>query len=434
MSNLYERAKHLKIDVMGHWLETEWLPAHPDQDLMTLWIPEDCVSEEAMLKFDRNLVMEGGYRFAGYERYSSPATVQINTYAYGTTGELTQRSGTFLYHFLAENGDLLKIMVVASFVSDASGYENITSLAAVPKAFMPTWIAFGRECRRICGSLETTDKVVIIGGRSDSFVPTVEWEDVILPEALKAELFTDVQSFFTKGIEVYKRLKLKPFRKLLLAGVPGTGKTMLCSALAKWAISQNYLAIYVSSANRGGAHFGKIQEALAIASRSHLPTLILLEEIDAYLKEEHKALVLNVLDGSESSINDRGTLLIATTNYPEAIDERVLKRPGRLDRIFIIPETRTVESAERMLRQYLGEMWQEDHLEVAEQLVGYPGAFIREVAIYALTQVAYDDLPSLPAEVLERSFQRLREQIEARDDFLKNRGEIGFRSKSKARP
>jgi SpoVK/Ycf46/Vps4 family AAA+-type ATPase len=257
-------------------------------------------------------------------------------------------------------------------------------------------------------------------------VPTVNWEDIILPARLKLDILEDVSSFFGKGIQVYKRLNLKPFRKLLLAGVPGTGKTMLCSALAKWAISQNYLVIYVSSAtkwqgDRYGSAFSKIQHALSVASSSSQPTLILLEELDAYLHPEEKALVLNVLDGNESSINDRGTLLVATTNYPEAIDERVLKRPGRLDRVFIIPEMRAQTDAEAMLRQYLGNTWRDEHLALVPKLVGYPGAFIREVAVYALTQMAYDDLTELSYDLLERSFNGLKEQLEARDDFLKQR-------------
>jgi SpoVK/Ycf46/Vps4 family AAA+-type ATPase len=241
----------------------------------------------------------------------------------------------------------------------------------------------------------------------------------------------DVRAFFGKGIDVYKRLNLKPFRKLLLAGVPGTGKTMLCSALAKWALEQEYLVIYVSSAHRNpndeyGSTFGKIQHALAVAGHSSHPTLILLEELDAYLHPEEKALVLNVLDGSEATVNDKGTLLIATTNYPEAIDERILKRPGRLDRIFIIPETRERAEAERMLRQYLGEMWRDEHRSLVPKLVGYPGAFIREVAVYALTQVAYEDGTELPLSVLEQSFKGLKDQIEARDNFLTRRAAMAF--------
>jgi SpoVK/Ycf46/Vps4 family AAA+-type ATPase len=256
----------------------------------------------------------------------------------------------------------------------------------------------------------------------------VDWNEVVLPPRLKSDILEDVRSFFAKGVGIYKRLNLKPFRKLLLAGVPGTGKTMLCSALARWALDQGYVVIYVSSAQRGqndpyGSTFAKIEHALMVAASSVHPAMILLEELDAYLHEDEKALILNVLDGNESVINQHGTLLIATTNYPEAIDERILKRPGRLDRIFIIPETRDPVDAEKMLRQYLGPMWQDAHRALVPSLLGYPGAFIREVAVHALTQVAYDDLSELSLELLEQSFTGLKEQLDARDDFLIRRAE-----------
>ncbi|MBZ0289498.1 MAG: AAA family ATPase, partial [Anaerolineae bacterium] len=208
-------------------------------------------------------------------------------------------------------------------------------------------------------------------------------------------------------------------------------------ALATWAIEQGYLVIYISSAYKNpndqyGSTFGKIEHALRVAAYSAYPTLILLEELDAYLHPDEKALVLNVLDGNESTMNDKGTLLVATTNYPEAIDERILKRPGRLDRIFIIPETRSQIDAEKMLRQYLGTMWRDEHKAIVPQLIGYPGAFIREVAVYALTQCAYDDLDELSLEMLRRSFMGLKEQLDARDDFLKARATTGFALQAEA--
>ena len=79
-----------------------------------------------------------------------------------------------------------------------------------------------------------------------------------------------------------------------------------------------------------------------------------------------------------------------------------------------------------MLRQYLGALWQDDHKGLISALVGYPGAFIREVAVYALTQVAYDDLDHLPYDLLERSFNGLKAQLDARDDFLKARNGSGM--------
>ncbi|MEP7294199.1 MAG: hypothetical protein ABI835_20595, partial [Chloroflexota bacterium] len=83
-----------------------------------------------------------------------------------------------------------------------------------------------------------------------------------------------------------------------------------------------------------------------------------------------------------------------------------------------------------MLRQYLGTMWHDDHKALVARLVGYPGAFIREVAIYALTQVAFQDLDTLPLAVLEKSYNSLKEQIDVRDDFLTQRPTISFFGKT----
>lgn len=410
----------LKIDLMAKWIETDWLPSRSEPDLTTLWVLDSVVHETVLGKFNPDFALPDDYRFSGATLVDCPVIVRVTEHIH--TGGLAYRSGAFLYQF-AQGDRGVDVLVMASRYTDDG---RLISLACLPISFLSVWTAFATECDRLLRAMNPEPKVMIIGGRTASFVPTTSWDEVILPSRLKNDLLHDVKTFFTKGIDVYKRLNLKPFRKLLLAGVPGTGKTMLCSALASWALERGYLVIYISSADQMGATFGKIQQALHIASYSQYPTLILLEELDAFLHDREKALVLNVLDGSESSMNDRGTLLIATTNYPEAIDERVLKRPGRLDRIFIIPETRRREDAEKMLRQYLGAMWNDEHRTLVPRLVGYPGAFIREVAIFALTQVAYEDLTTLPLGVLEGSFNSLKEQIDVRDDFLTRRSNISF--------
>ncbi len=419
-----DNSQTLKIEVMGRWIDKEWIEKRPDEKLITILIPDSCLQQEALKDFDKSLNLQGGYHFRGAQPIECSVVVSIAA-ASLHTGKLTEKTGAFIYNFdpAEEGGSPVETLVMASYFTDDG---HVVSVACIPEAFLATWLAFANECVRLASALSPTSQVMIIGGRAPSFIPTVEWDDVILPAKLKNELMQDVESFFSTGIEVYRRLKLKPFRKLLLAGVPGTGKTMLCSALARWSLGREYLVIYVSGADRSGSSFWKIEQALSIAARSKVPTLILLEELDAYLHEEEKAMVLNVLDGAESAENEKGTLLIATTNYPEAIDERILKRPGRLDRIYIIPETREREDAERMLQQYLGTMWKEEHRTMAHELVGYPGAFIREVAVYALTQVAYEDLQELSLELLEQSFDRLQEQIEARDDFLTKRARVGF--------
>jgi len=418
----------LKMDILGNWLDSTWMPNHADQNPLILLPPKSILDLSVLAKYEPDFALADGYRFLDVTPADCAVALRMNNLDY--TGELTHQTGANVYQF-ARGEERVEVMVVAAFYTDEGASWRMSAVAAVPEAFLRAWFTFTDECERLENALEPTNKVIVIGGHSNAFEPKVKWDEIVLPDKLKSELLEDVNGFFTKGVEVYRRLNLKPFRKLLLAGVPGTGKTMICSALARWALEQNYLVIYVSSAQRRngdayGSTFDKIEHALAIAASSALPTLILLEELDAYLHEEEKALVLNVLDGNESRINEKGTLLVSTTNYPEAIDERVLKRPGRLDRIFIIPETRAAVDAEKMLRQYLGVLWQDDHKALIPSLVGYPGAFIREVAVYALTQVAYDDLDQLPYDLLERSFNGLKAQLDARDDFLKQRNGSGM--------
>lgn len=418
----------LKMEIMAAWIEREWIPRFPEYPMRTFYVVQSVVHEGALSRFDPNFELPGGFRFGGITLIDSPAAARISTYDHD--GEFSHRAGTFSYHFSnPTTNEVVDVLVMASHYSD-EGWR-ITTLACMPEVFQPVWQPFANECHRLSFALTPDQEVVVIGGNSNSFIPKVDWEEVVLPLALKRDLMDDVESFFSKGIDVYKRLNLKPFRKLLLAGVPGTGKTMICSAMAKWALKQGYVVIYVSSARKGpsdpyGSTFAKIEHALSVAADSKLPALILLEELDAYLHPEEKALVLNVLDGSEATINEHGTLLVSTTNYPEAIDERILKRPGRLDRIFIIPETRAQADAEQMLRQYLGPMWRDEHKALVPELVGYPGAFIREVAVYALTQLAYEDGQALSLEMLKHSYRGLKDQIDARDDFLKKRGSMAL--------
>ncbi|MBN2305989.1 MAG: ATP-binding protein [Anaerolineae bacterium] len=414
----------LKTDQLAQWINAEWIPAHPGPDWLVLNESTACAHNLVLERFDRDTDLAGGFRFQEHEPVEAEAAI-APVFEYNHKANITGRTGAFRLTFhAAETDQTVEVLMMAAYWTD-EGHK--IGVACVPADFLPVWTEFAAQCGRLSNSLYPQPKVRIIGGRSESFEPTTSWDEIILPDELKAELLNDVESFFTKGADIYKRLNLKPFRKLLLAGIPGTGKTMLCSALAKWAIEREFLVIYVSSADYCGAAFWKIEAALATAADSNLPTLILLEEMDAYLRDDDdKALVLNVLDGAESRENEKGTLLIATTNYPEAIDERVLKRPGRLDRVFIIPEVRDADYAERMLRRYLGDMWQDDHAIVAREMVGYPGAFIREVAIHAMTRVAFADEDALSVAVLDDSFNRLLDQITAKDDFLTAHRKNGF--------
>jgi len=66
------------------------------------------------------------------------------------------------------------------------------------------------------------------------------------------------------------------------------------------------------------------------------PAVLVIEDLDWLLKEVNISTFLNLLDGIESAVN-RGLLLIATTNHPEALNPAVNNRPGRFDVVIEIP-------------------------------------------------------------------------------------------------
>ena len=373
-----------------------------------------------------------GFRYTGYEFHDCDIISPVTTYF---DERPSQRSGAMLFHFEGEDVKF-DVLVVSAWVYDADMHSNLMSIASVPQQHIKQWLAFEKEVQRIYHSaIPYRGKVYIVGGVETTFDANIHWDEIYLPTQLKDEILQDIDAFFEKGVDIYTRLNIKPFRKLLFAGVPGTGKTMLCSAIAGWGQEKDYFVVYVSGSNQYGAKFWKIHEALEMAASSDAPTIVIVEELDSYLDEDDKAQLLNVLDGSESPSNKHGTIMIATTNHPEKIDDRVMKRPGRLDRIFIIPEMEHEETARRMLMQYLADAWQADHAEIVPKLLGRPGAFIREVALYALTMAAYRGDTELTLDMLKASLDTLVNQIEAKDDFLvaHKKQPMGLAAERKAR-
>jgi AAA+ superfamily predicted ATPase len=416
----------LRIEQVTRWMQEHWMARRPEYDWVTMSTANVCMDEEILEKFDDTVVLEEAYRYVSSHPIQQPRFPIV--YDWYMEGILTQRTGSFVYHFSHPEKGPLEVLMVSFYISDS---EHTTSIACMPRDFAPIWASFINACHRL---RRPKRKVTVVGGNQRHYEPRVSWEDIILPEELKHDIMSDVEAFFRRGFEVYRKLNLNPFRKILLAGVPGTGKTMLCNALAKWGLERDFEVLYVSGSDPNGAHFFKIQQALAIAASAQRPTLILLEEIDAFLSEQQKSMILNVLDGVESFENEHGTMLVATTNYPESIDDRVLKRPGRLDRIYIVPPARSEAIADQMLKQYLGDMWKPEHHEMAQRLVDYPGAFIREVCVYALTQAVDSEDLEVPLELLRTSFDRLKNQIEARDKLMEQypaaSRKVGFASRN----
>ncbi len=423
----------MQYERLVNWARIVWEKRYPSQPYTTIWASAECANKIAQQQIKAGRKLKGKTRYNGFEEIECPVVVPISDYgSRGGKMVLTATAGAFIFRFLEDDGESFEVLYASSYFDD--DVQDLTAVALVPSDKLDTWSSFEAACARaVRPRIRRRRDVYIIGGTDAFFDPTVEWDDVILPLDLKNDLFHDIEAFFSEGVHIYRQLRLPPFRKLLLAGVPGTGKTMLCAALAKHALNKGRIVVYVSGSDRDGATFEKIQRAFQAVAAARYPTLLIVEELDAYLRGDDKARILNVLDGVESPNNPQGSLLLATTNYPDAIDERISKRPGRLDRIFVIPTIRENQQAQAMLQHYMADQWKEEHSAVVPDLLDQPGAFVREVALHARMLAAHERQTEVSLEVLRRSIESLKRQMRLEGDFLKERRPIGLGNTSERR-
>jgi energy-coupling factor transporter ATP-binding protein EcfA2 len=421
----------MRYESLVSWATREWEKLQPEVKVEVLWASDACGNLLAQSRVQKGRKLNGKAVYLGARSIPCPEVTKISEYIIPHQKPVLGESvGAYIFEFKDQQGQDFQVLYVSSYYRDDD--PNIIAIALVAPEKLAIWAAFEQLCTDAARRPSRRQDVYIIGGTNTHFKPTVEWDDVVLPDDLKNDLRLDMESFFKDGVPIYKELNLAPFRKLLLVGPPGTGKTMLCAAMAKLALKKKRVVVYVSGADDDGASFHKIHHALNVVAGAGYPVLLIVEEIDVYLRKEDKARILNVLDGLESPNNPKGALLLATTNYPEVIDERIAKRPGRLDRIFTVPPVATSELAGAMLRRYMGPQWQEAHQEIAEKLVNQTGAFVREVALHARMLAAHHQQRLVSLEMLEQSLEDLSDQMTT-DHTMMPRRDLGFTPKRNGR-
>jgi ATP-dependent Zn protease len=137
--------------------------------------------------------------------------------------------------------------------------------------------------------------------------------------------------------ELFTDKSVRPPTGYLIAGMPGTGKTMLARAVAGECELPFFTLSVAEIVDSGdGGPVAKIRELFEMA-RKYAPSIIFLDEIDAYAGKRGiggNPVIVNTLltemDGFSKS--DLPVFILAATNFPEKLDN-ALVRSGRFDEI-----------------------------------------------------------------------------------------------------
>ncbi len=245
----------------------------------------------------------------------------------------------------------------------------------------------------------------------DREIGKATWDDLVLPPDVARGVREAVEGFFTHR-EAFAALGFAWRRGVLLVGPPGTGKTLVCKAAAAALAPMPFL--YVRDLREHKER--EAIESIFRRARRLAPCILAFEDIDGLVTDSNRSVFLNEIDGFQD--ND-GLLIIASSNHPEKIDEALLKRPSRFDRVFHLGLPALAERREfcrRVLsRSSLGEKivpgLDRDLLanDVARRSDGFTPAYLKEVFTSAALQHAQSGATALDETFAETVMAQVSE-------------------------
>ena len=220
------------------------------------------------------------------------------------------------------------------------------------------------------------------GGRATGIhvhrLSPVKREELILPEGTVALLERNVIGFAARRAELKARGQSVK-KGLLFYGPPGTGKTHTIRYLAGALAGHTTFLITAEQV-------GHLPEYMKLA-RLLQPSVVVIEDADliARDRESHQQVcsevmlnkLLNEMDGLQEEAE---VIFILTTNRPEALEEALASRPGRVDQAieFPLPDA---ESRRKLVGVYGRGMEVTEEIAgmIVERTKGVSAAFIKEL-------------------------------------------------------
>ena len=304
-------------------------------------------------------------------------------------------------------------------------------------------------------SLESLNKLVITGNDFEQAVrdvmpsamrevflepPDVSWSDIGGLEDVKRELQEAVE-WPLKYPELYTKLGHAVPKGILLHGSSGTGKTLLAKAVS-FESEANFISVkgpellskWVGESERG------IREIFRRA-RQASPCVIFFDELDAVAPVRGAGegsgtsgrMVSQILTEIDGITSLHGVVVLAATNRPDMIEPSLL-RPGRFDRIILVPNPDKETRMKILEIHSTGKPLANDvALErVVERTEGFSGADMAAIANTAASIVLHQYLAKYPtpeeaakhaseAEISASDFADAVEKIRSQRDMKREK-------------
>lgn len=244
----------------------------------------------------------------------------------------------------------------------------------------------------------------------------ITFADVAGVDEEKAELQEVVD--FLRNPKKFTDIGAKIPHGILLAGAPGTGKTLLAKAVAGEADVQflsisgsDFMEMYV------GVGASRVRDLFAQAKKI-APAIIFIDEIDAVGRkrgsgmggghDEREQTLNQLLVEMDGFGRAEGVIVLAATNRPDILDPALL-RPGRFDRQIYV-NSPDAKGREEILKVHAKDKRLDDSVSlktVALATSGFTGADLSNLLNEAAIMAARDNRPVLTMQDMNDAMMKI---------------------------
>jgi ATPase family associated with various cellular activities (AAA) len=177
-----------------------------------------------------------------------------------------------------------------------------------------------------------------------------------LPDSKGEQVLQSIQNFWEREA-VFRQYKQIFKRGILLFGPPGSGKSSVLALLMHDLIERGGIVVIADR------YPHLIRQGLTMLRliEPTRPVITIFEDIDELCRQYGEAQLLSLFDG-EGQIDK--VCHLATTNYPQLLDERFINRPSRFDEVIKIgmpsPEARRAYLTTKFVTGSRLEQWVRD--------------------------------------------------------------------------